>query len=102
MFEVTPAEPYFTECDFWEVIRNIKAKYETLRSKSRIALTIPTIPFLGVRDPEDEEPFDNTYTQSLYIDDKLIADHNRFRTLTKNIRLRRGHKVEVFAPLYKD
>ena len=54
-------------------------------------LTIPAIPFLGLT--KNEEAFDNTYTQSDYIDDRHIQDHIRFKTLTKNIRLRRGRTV---------
>lgn len=52
MLEMTPSEPYEMECDFSEAIRLIKAKYEVLQSKSKMMLTIPTIPFLGVRNPE--------------------------------------------------
>lgn len=102
MFEMTPSEPYSTECDFLEIIRTIRGKYQTLQSKSKIALTIPCIPFIGVRDPEKEKNFENEITESLYIDDRLIADHIRFRTLTKNIRIRRGHKVEINVPLFMD
>lgn len=41
-------------------------------------------------------------TQSQYISDDLIAPHPRFPTLTKNIRLRRKHTVDIRVPLYID
>lgn len=65
-------------------------------------MTIPVIPFMGVRDPTKEKKFTNEITQSIYIDDDHIANHPRFKTLTKNIRLRRGRTVENYVPIYKD
>ena len=52
MFEIIPSDPYSTESDFSEIIETIKHKYASLQRKSRICLTIPGIPFLGVRDLE--------------------------------------------------
>lgn len=101
MLEIIPKDPYLTKSNFQEVIDSIKQRYDFLHSKSRIALTIPGIPFLGLRN-KDEENFDNTITQSIYIDDRHIHDHIRFRTLTKNIRLRRGHTVEMNVPIFMD
>lgn len=57
------------------------------------------MPFLGVKRPEN---FNNTITQSIYIDDSHIANHPRFRTLTKHIRTRREHTVEILVPIYYD
>jgi len=41
-------------------------------------------------------------SQSLYIPDQAITDHARFPTLTANIRKRRGSKVAINLPIYKD
>lgn len=68
--------------------------------KPRIAITIPVIPLLGVRDPQ--KAHNNSITQSIYIDDDHISSHPRFKTLTRNIRLRRGEKVDIKVPLFKD
>ena len=57
---------------------------------------------MGVRDPQKEKKFTNEITQSLYIDDDHIANNPRFKTLTKNIRLRRGRTVENYVPIYRD
>lgn len=97
-----PKKPHTTTCNFSDYIILIREKYETLRKKSKIALTIPVIPFLGVRDHKKEKKFINEITQSIYIDDDHIADHPRFRTLTKNIRLRRGRTVENYVPIFRD
>jgi len=41
-------------------------------------------------------------SQSLFIPDQAITDHARFPTLTANIRQRRGSKVAINLPIYKD
>ena len=62
MLEMIPSSPYSTKGNFQEVIDSIKLRYDFLHSTSRIALTIPSIPFLGVR--EKGEKFLNEITQS--------------------------------------
>eukprot|EP00834_Sanchytrium_tribonematis_P000168 NODE_4_length_77007_cov_1.156642.p8 type:complete len:578 gc:universal NODE_4_length_77007_cov_1.156642:29913-31646(+) len=42
------------------------------------------------------------FSRSLFIPDELINPHPRFRTLTANIRNRRGHKVGINLPIFKD
>jgi len=52
-----------------------------------------------------EEILDNmkpSCSQSLFIPDQAITDHARFPTLTANIRQRRGSKVAINLPIYKD
>ena len=44
----------------------------------------------------------NPYTQSIFLNDNIINKHPRFGTLAKNIRERRGKKVEIKIPIYKD
>jgi hypothetical protein len=51
MFEIIPKNPHSTTCNFYDIILSTRKEYELLKSKSRIPLTIPCIPFLGVRDP---------------------------------------------------
>ncbi|KAG4103081.1 GCS-domain-containing protein [Neocallimastix lanati (nom. inval.)] len=41
-------------------------------------------------------------SQSLFIPDQAITDHARFPTLTANIRQRRGSKVAINLPVYRD
>ena len=47
-------------------------------------------------------PFEGPYSQSEYVPDYVINPHPRFAALTRNIRARRGEKVNIKIPLYKD
>ena len=52
--------------------------------------------------PEFDEIKSNPFSQSIFINDMIINRHPRFGNLTRNIRLRRGKKVEIKIPIYKD
>jgi hypothetical protein len=80
-------------------------------------LKISTYPMLGVGDyylfsntiEHDEDSLKilkeseiNAYSQSILASDILINPHPRFGTLTRNIRKRRGSKVCIKVPIYKD
>lgn len=45
------------------------------------------------------KPSDNLYSQSQWSSDEWIGPHVRFRTLTRNIRERRGSKVDIRLPI---
>ena len=45
---------------------------------------------------------ENPYSESQFLNDMIINRHPRFSCLTRNIRLRRGKKVEIKIPIYKD
>lgn len=58
---------------------------------------------MGVADfIHDPKPFDAPYSQSAYVPDYIINPHPRFAALTRNIRARRGKKVDIHVPLYRD
>lgn len=44
----------------------------------------------------------NEFSKSYCIDDVIINSHPRFGCLTRNIRARRGKKVEIKIPIYQD
>ena len=44
----------------------------------------------------------NDASHSLFFPDQFINTHPRFKTLTKNIRTRRGEKISINLPLYQD
>jgi hypothetical protein len=44
----------------------------------------------------------NIFSKSLFSNDDTINSHPRFGCLTKNILNRRGKKVEILIPIYKD
>lgn len=52
MFEIIPKLPYSTTCNFYDIIKAIRDKYSILKSKSRIPLTIPVVPFMGLGNRE--------------------------------------------------
>ena len=42
------------------------------------------------------------FTQSLFVSDAVINPHPRFGALTQNIRTRRGEKVDIRMPRFRD
>ena len=50
----------------------------------------------------DELVDNNVFTTSQFINDFIINSHPRFGCLARNIRTRRGKKVEILIPIYKD
>ena len=45
---------------------------------------------------------DNIYTNSDYVNDFIINSHPRFGNLSRNIRYRRGNKVDIKIPIFED
>src|SRR6185437_14223579 len=68
---------------------------------------LTVFPLLGVGDfaycsqgPVD--PVQGRVADSDYISDGVIGAHPRFATLTRNIRTRRGSRVDIRVPLFQD
>eukprot|EP01098_Paradermamoeba_levis_P005970 TRINITY_DN2493_c0_g1_i2.p1 TRINITY_DN2493_c0_g1~~TRINITY_DN2493_c0_g1_i2.p1 ORF type:complete len:394 (+),score=100.58 TRINITY_DN2493_c0_g1_i2:103-1182(+) len=107
MVEGTPAKPYGgTPSHFRLVHGNMalrrKQAEKHLKPNERV-LTITAFPLLGVgvyTEPPSQ-PFGPS-ALSEYTSDDVINSHNRFRTLTANIRKRRGSKVCIKMPLFQD
>ena len=60
-------------------------------------------PLLGVGDFIDSpKPFAAPHSKSEFIPDYIINPHPRFAALTTNIRSRRGAKVDIQVPLFRD
>lgn len=58
---------------------------------------------MGVGDfIHNPEPFEAPYSESEYVPDYCINPHPRFGALVRNIRKRRGKKVDIRVPLYAD
>ena len=131
MYEVIPTSPFkMNELDLVE--NSVTNLYKFLNDKygNNIFLSLGSYPLLGVGnyfingdisdDEEEEEEFNknekykenrlkfiedinnNNLSKSDYLTDKIINRHPRFGNLTRNIRLRRGGKVEIKIPIYKD
>jgi hypothetical protein len=90
---------------------------ETIGSKKILSLS--TFPSLGSSDkdyyylPEDSIKYynennmnlyknENVFSDSNYVHDLIINSHPRFGFLTKNIRERKGKKVNIKLPIYYD
>jgi len=109
MVEATPDRPYtgYTT-DLLRVERNMQLRRKrmlTLLEKDEIAPTVSSFPRLGAMGDDGtvpKTPVGGPVTMSEYIGDDIINPHPRFGTLTKNIRQRRGQKVNIRVPLFRD
>eukprot|EP01137_Pigoraptor_chileana_P012789 Opistho-2@65526 len=107
MIEGTPGRPYgSTVRDFVTVEANMHKRRLHLRDYlkgSEVALTVTSFPRLGCdhfTDPQTAPQ--GPYAQSLFFPDDAINPHKRFPTLSANIRERRGRRVVINVPIYKD
>eukprot|EP00601_Ochromonadales_sp_CCMP2298_P025617 CAMPEP_0173290756 /NCGR_PEP_ID=MMETSP1143-20121109/11746_1 /TAXON_ID=483371 /ORGANISM="non described non described, Strain CCMP2298" /LENGTH=1044 /DNA_ID=CAMNT_0014229861 /DNA_START=142 /DNA_END=3271 /DNA_ORIENTATION=- len=107
MIESTPSRPYsHYTTDLIRVERNMVLRRRRLLSllkDNEIAPTVVNFPLLGAGDfVVDGGPFSAPHSQSAFIPDDIINPHPRFAALTRNIRARRGQKVDIQVPLYRD
>lgn len=104
MFEMIPEAPFVTNCNLYDVVKSFRSRYDQLKTLEGLYLTIPSVPFLGTtaKLESEEGTFKNDITKSLFFSDVHITDHPRFHSLTRNIRERRGRKVEILVPIYND
>ena len=109
MVEATPDRPYtgFTT-DLLRVERNMRlrrVRMLTVLDDDEVAPTISAFFMLGAQGNDGTVPPSNVggpRTESEYISDDVINPHPRFGTLTANIRQRRGSKVNIRVPLFRD
>jgi hypothetical protein len=109
MVEATPKRPYSGYAiDLLRVERNMRLRRRRLMTElkdNEIAPTVTTFPLLGALGNDGTVPkteVGGPRTDSEYIGDEIINPHPRFGTLTENIRMRRGDKVNIRAPLFRD
>lgn len=109
MVEATPGRPYtgYTT-DLLRVERNMRLRRKRILTALHDDEVAPTIsaPFmLGAQGDDGSVPptkIGGPRTESEYIGDGIINPHPRFGTLTANIRQRRGSKVNIRVPLFRD
>ena len=109
MVEATPNRPYtgYTS-DLLRVERNMRLRRKrilTVLDDDECAPTISAPFMLGAQGEDGTVPstsIGGPRTQSDYIGDAIINPHPRFGTLTANIRQRRGSKVNIRVPLFRD
>ncbi|WFD33396.1 glutamate--cysteine ligase [Malassezia cuniculi] len=109
MIESTPGAPFdSTIAGLLDVERNMQLRRVLIRKnveETELPMTITSFPRLGVTDAPFTEPAyeaNGTASHSLFLPDEVINTHVRFPTLTANIRTRRGSKVAINVPIYKD
>ncbi|KAH0549541.1 glutamate--cysteine ligase catalytic subunit-like [Cotesia glomerata] len=110
MIEGTPGQPYGGLMAHFNIVeanmkhRRLEAE-EQLKSEE-ILMTFTN--FLRLGSPDSTEPPanptpDTGYQRSLFLSDEVVfPGHPRFKTLATNIRQRRGEKVIINVPIYKD
>ncbi|XP_059614082.1 glutamate--cysteine ligase [Phlebotomus argentipes] len=112
MVEGTPGKPYGGLLAHFNVVeanmRYRRLELSNLLPPGETVLSITNFPRLGcdvftypeaVPTPDDE----NCAARSLYFPDEgTYAGHPRFKTLTRNIRMRRGEKVAIKLKVFKD
>ena len=109
MVEATPNRPYTGySTDLLRVERNMRLRRKrilTVLNENEIAPTMSAFPLIGSQGDDGSYPpvpVGGSQTESEYIGDGIINPHPRFGTLTANIRQRRGSKVSIRVPLFRD
>ncbi|KAK9879781.1 hypothetical protein WA026_006844 [Henosepilachna vigintioctopunctata] len=110
MIEGTPGKPYGGLLAHFNIVEaNMKLRREEvsqlLTGDERI-MSITSFPRLGCENFTDPPTHPNPkegYTQSFFFpDDAIFPGHPRFKTLSRNIRERRGEKVAINIPVFRD
>lgn len=104
MLEATPGKPYLN--DFTQILPNMRLRRklgQTALKQGEHLITMTSYPHMGVgyfTSPPGEPK--GPIALSLFNPDSMINPHRRFGTLTRNIRERRGSKVYLNIPVFKD
>ncbi|KFY06134.1 hypothetical protein V491_08836, partial [Pseudogymnoascus sp. VKM F-3775] len=108
MLEATPGKPWGIGFkDLLDVEQNMKWRRKLAKEHMKpeeYPMTLTTYPRLGspgvFTDPYF--PPSGEKLRSQFVPDEIANPHIRFPTLAANIRSRRGRKVQVNVPIYKD
>ncbi|KAL2264822.1 hypothetical protein VTJ83DRAFT_7332 [Remersonia thermophila] len=108
MLEATPGKPWGIEFkELLEVESNMKLRRCIAKNHMRpneYPITLTTFPRIGspgvFTDPY--YPVSGPKLRSQFVPDEIANPHIRFPTLAANIRSRRGRKVQVNVPVFRD
>ncbi|WEW59127.1 glutamate--cysteine ligase [Emydomyces testavorans] len=108
MLEATPGKPWGIGFkDLLNVESNMK--WRRVIAKNHMApneypITLTTFPRLGTKDDffTPHYPLSGNALRSQFVPDEIANPHIRFPTLAANIRQRRGRKVELNVPIFRD
>lgn len=107
MIEGTPGTPYRCYAADLDLVEQNMAlrrrEVEALLGPGQSVMTLTAFPRIGCEDSTvpPTQPY-GPYARSFYTSDDVITPHPRFRTLSRNIRFRRGTKVDIRVPLFRD
>ena len=116
MIEGTPGHPYGEQlhdnkllCNFSQIEKNMRLRrkeIDELLGPNEYLISLTAFPRLGCpkfTSPEYDPQPDTSIAGSLFFPDQAIfSGHPRFKTLVRNIRSRRGRKVVIQIPIFKD
>ena len=107
MLEATPGKPWGIDFkDLLAVEDDMKLRREIAKNHmepDQFPITLTTFPHLGLPDSiKPDYPPSGPALRSQFVPDEIANPHIRFPTLAANIRSRRGRKVELNVPVFKD
>lgn len=108
MLEATPGKPWsINPKDLLDVEPNMKWRRKIAKdhmAENEYPITLTTFPRLGTKDDyiKPYYPPSGPALRSQFVPDEIANPHIRFPTLAANIRSRRGRKVELNVPIFKD
>ncbi|CAH0722674.1 unnamed protein product, partial [Brenthis ino] len=110
MLEGTPGKPYGGLLAHFNIVEaNMKyrrAEASALLKDGEVIMSITNFPRLGCpafTTPSYSPTLDRGVTRSHFFPDEgIFPGHPRFKTLTSNLRQRRGEKMAINVPIYRD
>jgi glutamate--cysteine ligase catalytic subunit len=108
MLEATPGKPWGIGLkDLLDVEADMKLRRVIAKDHmdpDQYPITMTTFPRLGTKDDFTTPyyPPSGPALRSQFVPDEIANPHIRFPTLASNIRWRRGRKVELNVPVFKD
>lgn len=110
MIESSPAKPYGGLTSHFNIVEaNMRARREEVMEvleENETLMCLTSFPRLGCKDftdpPLTTNPKEGYLCSLFFPDDAVYGSHPRFKTLALNIRKRRGKKVAINIPVYKD
>ncbi|XP_004924668.1 glutamate--cysteine ligase catalytic subunit [Bombyx mori] len=110
MVEGTPGKPYGGLLAHFNIVEaNMqyrRAEASALLQDGEVIMSITNFPRLGCTNftspPYKPTPNEGVTRSHYFPDEGIYQGHPRFKTLTSNIRLRRGEKVAINIPVFRD
>ncbi|XP_042213993.1 glutamate--cysteine ligase catalytic subunit-like isoform X1 [Homarus americanus] len=110
MVEGTPGQPYGSLVQHFNIVEHNmsfrRSEVQSLLLPDEVVLSLTNFPRLGCPDftypPSRPDPNSGASRSLFFPEEAITQSHPRFKTLTRNIRERRGEKVAINVPIYVD